>query len=152
MNEEREKRYGYLRRNTQSSSETTGARLAGIFAQTSIVPHNDSLDERSMIVVELDEELGGEVVGRVENGVNRGRERGFEVGTKERVGRRGQGGNLFLPIPIFIFGRDEDMLPYLWNEFWVNSTFLHFPSQLAAIEYRSDSHALSLSLSFFSTP
>jgi len=37
--------------------------------------------------LELDEELGGEVVGRVENGVKRRRERlcSSEVGTKDRV-------------------------------------------------------------------
>ena len=35
--------------------------------------------------MELDEELGGEVISRVENRVEGRRERGFEVGTKQRV-------------------------------------------------------------------
>jgi hypothetical protein len=36
--------------------------------------------------LELDEELGSEVIGRVENGVESRRERGFEVGTEEGIG------------------------------------------------------------------
>ncbi|KAJ1381626.1 hypothetical protein SESBI_44975 [Sesbania bispinosa] len=94
--------------------------------------------------MELDEELGGEVISRVENRVERGRERVREVGTKEGISCRRQRWNLFVPLPLAFTVLNEienEMLPYDWNELWVETIFLEFPSHLPAVEYRSDSHS-----------
>jgi hypothetical protein len=48
---EKKERETNLRRNTQSSSETTGTRFTAIFTQTSIISHNHSFHKSSILRV-----------------------------------------------------------------------------------------------------
>lgn len=75
-----------LRGNAECGPGTAGAGVAVVFTQTRVVVHDDGLDESA--VLELDEELGGDVVGGVEEGVDGGSE-GFEFGVEEGIGGGG---------------------------------------------------------------
>jgi hypothetical protein len=46
---EKKERETNLRRNTQSSSETTGTRFTAIFTQTSIISHNHSFNKSTIL-------------------------------------------------------------------------------------------------------
>lgn len=83
--------------------------------------------------LELDEELGSDVVGRVEQGVEGG-SKAFEFGVKKRVGGGRQGWNL-LPFEIFaVVVGDARLLPYEGDEARVYACLFEFHFDFSGVE------------------